>query len=122
MTQSHMNATQAATAKAGPLQNDSRARVHTVSWRKLDAPCEKYARPHCESPGEGWVIDTDRPPLFITVAYLCREHAAQSVQNRKRLGTESRFTPGRTDEIARSLDIVWYIPENPDAPPQEQTP
>ena len=44
-------------------------------------------------------------------AYRCAEHGAKMVANRRHLSGYAMFVRGRTDDFARTLDILWRIDE-----------
>lgn len=93
--------------------------AHTVSWRRLTDRCENH-NPRCERPGEGWVVDPTSPPVLMAIAYRCAEHGLKVAENRRRLNGSAEFVHGRTDDFARSLNVLWKIEDGPESGTQKE--
>ena len=85
--------------------------THTVSWRIASDRCESTTK-RCSKLGEGWVVDTRRPPAVISIAYLCEEHAQLSIERHEQLGVQARFVRGHFDGKIRRLNVEWRILED----------
>ena len=85
--------------------------VHEVSWRMATDLCESTTK-RCRKRGEGWVVDTRRPPAVISIGYLCEEHAQVSIRRHRQLGVKARFVRGQFDGTSRWLRVEWRILED----------